>query len=89
MAQWVKNPSIHEPVGSFPGLDSGLRIWHCRELRCRSQRQPGFCIGCGCGVGQQLQLRFNPWPENFFFSVFLGLNLRHMEVPRLGVESEL
>ena len=25
----------------------------------------------------------------FFFFVFLGLNLWHMEVPRLGVESEL
>ena len=25
----------------------------------------------------------------FFFFYFLGLNLRHMEVPRLGVELEL
>ena len=25
----------------------------------------------------------------FFFFVFLGLYLQHMEVPRLGVESEL
>ena len=24
----------------------------------------------------------------FFFFVFLGMHLRHMEVPRLGVESE-
>ena len=24
----------------------------------------------------------------FFFPVFIGLHLRHMEVPRLGVESE-
>ena len=24
-----------------------------------------------------------------FFSVFLGLHLQHMEVPKLGVESEL
>ena len=29
-------------------LLSGLRIWHC----------------CGCGVRQQLQLQFNPWPWN-------------------------
>ena len=27
--------------------------------------------------------------EKFVFFVSLGLNLRHMEVPRLGVESEL
>ena len=26
---------------------------------------------------------------NFFFFVFLGLRLQHMEVPRLGVKSEL
>ena len=26
---------------------------------------------------------------SFFLSVFLGLYLQHMEVPRLGVESEL
>ena len=25
----------------------------------------------------------------FFFGLFLGLHPRHMEVPRLGVESEL
>ena len=27
----------------------GLRIWHC----------------CGCAIGWQLWLRFNPWPKNF------------------------
>ena len=27
--------------------------------------------------------------ESFFFFFFLGLHLRHMEVPRLGVKSEL
>ena len=26
---------------------------------------------------------------SFFLSVFLGLHLRHVEVPRLGVQSEL
>ena len=32
------NPtSIHEDVGSIPGLISVLRIWYCCELRCRSQ----------------------------------------------------
>ena len=30
-------------------------------------------------------------PDNqyFFFFVFLGLHSQHMEVPRLGIESEL
>ena len=26
------------------------------------------------------------WNEGFFFLFFLGLHLKHMEVPRLGVE---
>ena len=32
---------------------------------------------------------FNFNSESFFFFVFLGPNPRHMEVPKLGVESEL
>ena len=39
----VTNPaSIHEDAGSL----SGLRIWHCRELWCRSQTQlgPGIAV---------------------------------------------
>ena len=38
VAQWVKDPtSIHEDVGSVPGLTQWLRIQHCCELRysCR------------------------------------------------------
>ena len=61
MAQQVKNPtSIYEAVGSVPGLAQWLKdpampqavtevedvawTWHC----------------CGCGVGRQLQLQFDP-----------------------------
>ena len=29
--------STHEDLGLIPGPLSGLRIWHCRELCCRSQ----------------------------------------------------
>ena len=31
----------HEVVGSIPGLLSGLRIWYCHELCCRSQTRLG------------------------------------------------
>ena len=38
VAQHVKNlTSILKDAGSIPGLLSGLRIRHCRELRCRLQ----------------------------------------------------
>ena len=33
--------SIHKEMGSVPVPLSGLRIWHCLELWCRSQTQLG------------------------------------------------
>ena len=37
MAQWLTNPTRnHEGADLIPGLAHGLRIWHCRELWCRS-----------------------------------------------------
>ena len=38
VAQRLTNPtSIHEDMGSIPGLTHGLRIQRCRELWSRSQ----------------------------------------------------
>ena len=41
--------SVYKDVGPIPGFAQWVRIWR----------------GCGCGVGWQLQLGFDPWPGNF------------------------
>ena len=42
-------------------LLSGLRIWRCPELWCRSQMHFGYGVRCcGCGVGWQQYLLFDP-----------------------------
>ena len=46
-------------------LISGLRIQCCCELWCSSQMRLGSGVECGCGVGQQLQLQFDPEAGNF------------------------
>ena len=52
MAQQVKNPnSIHEDVGSIPGLEQWAAVGHRRSL------DPMLLCH---GVGRQLLLRFNP-----------------------------
>ena len=65
MAQQVKNlTNIHEVMGLLPGL-CGLRIQCCCELWCQVADTARILRACGCGVGQQLQFQFNPWPGNF------------------------
>ena len=36
--------SIHEDAVSIPALLSGLKIWRCHELGCRSQMRLGSGI---------------------------------------------
>ena len=56
MAQWLTNlTSIHEDTSSIPGLVSGLKIWCCHELWCRSQTQLRSVCCRGSGAGWWLQ----------------------------------
>ena len=64
MAQRVKNPtSIHKDEGSIPGLFSGLK--DLVLLQAAVQVTHMAWIWHCCGVGQQLQLPFDPQPGNF------------------------
>ena len=52
VAQRVKNPtSIPEDAGWIPGLTQWIRIWCCRELRCRWKMQLGSGIAVAAAAG--------------------------------------
>ena len=64
MAQWQQTQlvSMRMQVRSL-ALLSGLKIQCCHELWCRLQTWILHC--CGCAVGQQLEVWFDPYLGNF------------------------
>ena len=63
------NPtSYHEDVGSIPGLTYWVKdlVLPRAVVYVTDETQIPCC--CGCGIGQQLQLRFDPSLRNFHMS---------------------
>ena len=66
MAQQVKNlASIHEDVGSIPGLGQWFKDSVLSQAVAKYADVAQIPCGCGYGIGQQLQLPFNPESGNF------------------------
>ena len=64
MAQWVNPRSVCEVAHLIPGLAQGIK--DPALLQAAAEVTDVAQMGCchGCGIGQELQLRYDPWPGN-------------------------
>ena len=58
---WVKTPtSILEDAGSTPALPQWVKDLELLQAVAWFEGAAQILHGCGCGVGRQLQLQFDP-----------------------------
>ena len=98
LAEWVKDLALPWAVGCRHSLDLAL-LWLCVGWKLQFRFHPylgtSICRGCSSKTTKkkdEVVFYFFPF-FNFFliylFIIFLGPHPWHMEVPRLGVRSEL
>ena len=78
--------SVHSIAHSVPGVGQGQENKGQKTDGSTPPPLPGHVSRIICLIGVSSPVLF--FCFSFFF-LFLGLNSWHMEVPRLGVESEL
>ena len=67
VTQRVENPtSIHEDVGLIPSLIQWAKDLVLPQAVVQVTDAARIWLCCGCSIGQQLQLQFDPQPGNIY-----------------------